>query len=83
MRLVAKLGAELLPRAAASGSGRISGLRHEAVNDPVEYLAVIEALPRKLLDAPRGSGLSSTVIGSMVLKSLSLFNFFPVWVRLS
>src|ERR1700704_6459298 len=41
MRLTVELGFELLARAASAGPVRTAGLRHEAVDDAVEYDPVV------------------------------------------
>src|SRR5206468_4278317 len=51
MRLAVELGLELLAGAAGASAVRATGLRHEAVDDAVEYDAVVEAFAHQLLDA--------------------------------
>src|SRR5579862_2576253 len=51
MRLLVELGLEVLARAAGAGALGATGLRHEAVDDPVKHDAVIEALFHQFLDA--------------------------------
>src|SRR5689334_13261796 len=51
MRLAVELGLELLAGAAHASALRAAGLRHEAVDDPMEHNAVVEAFAHQLLDA--------------------------------
>ena len=49
-RRAGKLGLQLLARATHAGTGRVTGLGHEAVDDPVEDDPVIETLTGQFLD---------------------------------
>ena len=51
MGLAVELGLELLARAAGTGALRATGLRHEALDHPVEDDAVVEAVAHQVLDA--------------------------------
>ena len=41
----------MIPAAVAAGAGRITGLGHEAADNPVEDNTVVEAFANQLLDA--------------------------------
>src|ERR1700694_5732865 len=50
MRLLVELGLELLAGAAGAGALRTAGLRHEAVDHPMEHDAVVKSLAHQFLD---------------------------------